>query len=46
MEESIKLMQESGSVATVGRTITALCLVELVREDVVQAQKQFTVIKY
>ena len=42
-EESIKLMQEAGATGTVGRTICALVMIELIREDVVAAKKAYAV---
>ena len=41
LEETVKLLQESGSTATVGRIVSGLVLVELAREDVVAASKAF-----
>ncbi len=41
LEESLKLMQEAGSEMTLGRTVVALVLVNLVREDSIEASKVF-----
>lgn len=41
LEQSIKLLQESGSTMTVGRLVSGIVLVQLAREDVVAASKAF-----
>ncbi|TRY79242.1 hypothetical protein TCAL_01972 [Tigriopus californicus] len=43
LEQTIKLMQESGSVGVAGKYVSALVLVHLVAEDVVAASKSLAV---
>ena len=42
LEDTIKLLKESGSVQTAGRIVMSMVLVELIKEDVVAASKTFS----